>query len=94
VPRRYLGLYRISTLLVVSFQQLRSALITRQSKIAQSEQKPATVDRVILREVLLTGLEKNIVYGKEYFHYTVTDSSVTAHWHSSLRLLIEEPDPK
>jgi 2-polyprenyl-6-methoxyphenol hydroxylase-like FAD-dependent oxidoreductase len=65
-----------------------------QSKVAQSEQKPATVDRGILRQVLLTGLEKNIVYGKEYSHYTVTDSSVTAHWHSSLRPLIEEQDPK
>ncbi|KAM3081318.1 hypothetical protein ACMFMG_004785 [Clarireedia jacksonii] len=51
-----------------------------QSKIAQSEQKPATVDRGILREVLLTGLEKNIVYGKEYSHYTVHDSAVIAYF--------------
>lgn len=51
-----------------------------QSKVAQSEQKPSTVDRGILREVLLTGLEKNIVYGKVYSHYTLTDSSVTAHF--------------
>ncbi|KAH8585722.1 hypothetical protein B0O99DRAFT_530133 [Bisporella sp. PMI_857] len=51
-----------------------------QSKVAQSEQKPYTVDRGILREVLLTGLEKHIVYNKQYSHYVLTDSSVTAHF--------------
>jgi 2-polyprenyl-6-methoxyphenol hydroxylase-like FAD-dependent oxidoreductase len=51
-----------------------------QSKLAQSDQKPYTVDRGILREVLLTGLEKHIVYGKEYSHYALIGSGVTAHF--------------
>lgn len=51
-----------------------------QSKIRESEQKPYTVDRGILREVLLTGLEGHVVYGKEYSHYTLGEGSVVAHF--------------
>ncbi|KAI4212408.1 MAG: hypothetical protein LQ351_004840 [Letrouitia transgressa] len=51
-----------------------------QSKLAQSDQKPRTVDRAILREVLLTGLNKFITYGKEYSHYELTGSGSVAHF--------------
>lgn len=51
-----------------------------QSRINQCDQKPHTVDRGIMREVLLTGLEKHITYGKEYTHYRLTDSGINAHF--------------
>ena len=51
-----------------------------QGRISQSEQKPYTVDRGILREVLLTGLDNHITYGKEYKHYDLTDSGIIAHF--------------
>lgn len=51
-----------------------------QGKIAQSDQKPYTVDRSVLRLVLLTGLDNYIEYGKKYSHYEFTDSGVIAHF--------------
>ena len=51
-----------------------------QSKVAQSQQKPYTVDRAVLRQVLLTGLDKHITYSKKYTHYELTDSGVIAHF--------------
>ena len=51
-----------------------------ESRISQSEQMPYTVDRGILREILLTGLEKHMTYGKESTHYTLTDSGIIAHF--------------
>lgn len=51
-----------------------------QSRISQGDQKPYTVDRGILREVLLTGLEQHITYRKEYTHYRLTDSGIIAHF--------------
>lgn len=51
-----------------------------QSRISQSDQKPYTLDRSVLREVLLTGLEKHITYGKEYTHYRLTDSGIIAYF--------------
>ena len=51
-----------------------------QGKIAQSDQKPYTVDRSVLRQVLLTGLDNYIEYGKEYSHYEFTDSGVIAQF--------------
>ncbi|KAL9040608.1 MAG: hypothetical protein Q9214_004420 [Letrouitia sp. 1 TL-2023] len=51
-----------------------------QSKVAQSDQKPRTVDRAVLREVLLSGLDKCITYGKEYSHYEFTDLGNIAHF--------------
>ena len=51
-----------------------------QGKIAQSDQKPYTVDRSVLRQVLLTGLDNYVEYGKEYSHHEFTDSGVIAHF--------------
>lgn len=51
-----------------------------QSRIAQSDQKPYTVDRSILREVLLTGLEEHITYRKEYTHSQLTDTGITVYF--------------
>lgn len=51
-----------------------------QGKILQSTQKPYTVDRAVLRQVLLTGLEECIIYGKNYTHYSLTDSGITARF--------------
>jgi len=51
-----------------------------QGKLNQSAAKPYTVDRGILREVLLTGLDKYITYGKEYSYYKFTDSGIIAHF--------------
>jgi 2-polyprenyl-6-methoxyphenol hydroxylase-like FAD-dependent oxidoreductase len=51
-----------------------------QGRISQSNQKPHTADRAIMREVLLTGLDKHITYGKEYTHYGITDSGIIAHF--------------
>ena len=48
-----------------------------QGKIIQTE-KPYTVDRAVLRQVLLTGLEGRITYGKEYTHFELTDSGIIA----------------
>lgn len=46
----------------------------------QNGQKPYTVDRGVMREVLLTGLEKNITYGKVYKNFTLTSSGVIAEF--------------
>ena len=51
-----------------------------QSKLIQEKRKPYTVDRGILREILLTGLDQKITYEKVYTHYTLTDSGITAHF--------------
>ena len=56
-----------------------------QSRISQSDQKPYTVDRGVMREVLLTGLEDHITYGKEYTHYRLTDSGIFAHFADGTR---------
>lgn len=49
-----------------------------QSRVLQSGEKPHTVDRGILREVLMTNLDKNIVYGKEFTSYILTESGIVA----------------
>lgn len=51
-----------------------------QSRVNQSSQKPNTVDRGILREVLLTGLDSHISYGKEYTKYTLTATGIDIHF--------------
>lgn len=51
-----------------------------QRRIGQSGQKPYTVDRGILREVLLTGLESHISYGKDYTNYSLTDCGIDARF--------------
>lgn len=49
-----------------------------QSRVLRSDEKPHTVDRGILREVLLTRLDENIIYGKEYTSCTLTDAGIVA----------------
>lgn len=44
----------------------------------QSGQKPYSVDRGVMREVLLTGLESYITFGKSFSHFRLTDSGVIA----------------
>lgn len=39
-----------------------------------------TVDRTVLRQVLLTGLKDHISYGKEFTHYVLDPSGTTAHF--------------
>jgi 2-polyprenyl-6-methoxyphenol hydroxylase-like FAD-dependent oxidoreductase len=51
-----------------------------QGKIKASGEKPYTVDRAVLRDVLTTGLHDYISYGKEYSHYTLSDDGVTVHF--------------
>lgn len=51
-----------------------------QGKMNQSDQKPYTVDRAVLRQVLLTDLDEYIVYGNRYSHYELTDSCIIAHF--------------
>ncbi|KAI4123050.1 MAG: hypothetical protein LQ338_005474 [Usnochroma carphineum] len=51
-----------------------------QGKIAQNDQKPYTVDRSVLRQVLLAGLDDCVEYGKEYSHYEFTDSGIIAYF--------------
>ena len=51
-----------------------------QRRITQDSQKPYTVDRGILREVLLTGLDSHIAYGKVYTDYTFTDTGIIARF--------------
>ncbi|KAI9877883.1 MAG: hypothetical protein M1830_002512 [Pleopsidium flavum] len=41
---------------------------------------PRTADRTVLRNTLMTGLEENISFGKEFNQYTVTPAGVTAHF--------------
>lgn len=51
-----------------------------QGRIAQSDEKPYTVDRSVLRQVLLTGLDDYVEYRQEYSHYEFTESGVIAHF--------------
>lgn len=51
-----------------------------QGKVTQSDQKPYTVDRAVLRQVLLTGLDEHIAYGIKYSHYEFTDTGIIAHF--------------
>lgn len=53
-----------------------------QGKLTQSQEKPQTVDRAVLREVLLTGLTDYVTYGKEYLRYELAEDekSVVAHF--------------
>lgn len=41
---------------------------------------PYTCDRKVLRDILLTGLEAHMSYGKEFVRYTQGDGLVTAHF--------------
>ena len=41
---------------------------------------PYSADRTIFRAVLLVGLEENVVYGKGFKQYTITDNRVVAHF--------------
>ena len=56
-----------------------------QAKVTQSAQKPYTVDRAVLRQTLLTSLEEYITYGKEYTHYTLTDSGIITHFADGIK---------
>jgi 2-polyprenyl-6-methoxyphenol hydroxylase-like FAD-dependent oxidoreductase len=40
--------------------------------------KPICVDRTVMRQVLISGLEGFIEYGKSFQHYKITDSGITA----------------
>ncbi|MCJ1373963.1 hypothetical protein MMC20_005193 [Loxospora ochrophaea] len=42
--------------------------------------KPYTADRTVMRKILLTGLEENISFGKEFKQYTLSLPGVTAHF--------------
>lgn len=42
--------------------------------------KPYTADRTVLRNLLLTGLEEDISWGKEFKHYAITETDVTTHF--------------
>lgn len=42
--------------------------------------RPYTVDRTILREVLLIDLEEHVCFGKRFTHYILHDHAVTAHF--------------
>ena len=47
-----------------------------QGTVTQSDQKPYTVDRAVLRQLLLTGLDEYIAYGKEYSHHEFTITGI------------------
>ena len=46
----------------------------------QYDNTPYTADRRVTREILLTGIEDAVTWGKEFTHYTLTSSGVTAHF--------------
>jgi 2-polyprenyl-6-methoxyphenol hydroxylase-like FAD-dependent oxidoreductase len=41
---------------------------------------PYLADRTVLRDLLRTGLEENISYGKKFLRYEIEDDGVTAHF--------------
>lgn len=47
-------------------------------RMESSHEKPYNVDRAVLREVLLTGLEDHIAFEKKFSHYKITESGVNA----------------
>jgi 2-polyprenyl-6-methoxyphenol hydroxylase-like FAD-dependent oxidoreductase len=46
----------------------------------QYDNTPYTADRRVTRDILLTGIEDAVTWGKEFTHYTLTSSGVTAHF--------------
>jgi len=65
---------------------LEGFILTKDGKSFVPKPKPAdalgpyVVDRTILRAVLMTGLEENIVYGKSFKQYTITENGVKVHF--------------